>query len=109
MIAGVTVSGQRVLELPPSQLAVISADESNFLIGPAGSGKSTALFHRLHRLLESGEQAYTILVLVSETGHIPQFTDAVRDPDREAAQCISGSLRQRRNQHEQGFRLLWRI
>lgn len=81
MIAGVTVSGQRVLELTPSQLAVISADESNFLIGPAGSGKSTALFHRLHRLLESGEQAYTILVLVSETGHIPHFTDAVRDPE----------------------------
>jgi hypothetical protein len=81
MIAGGYESGQSVLDLTPTQSAVVSAGSSSFLLGPAGTGKSTALYHRLHRLLESGEQAYTILLLVSESGHRARFSSVARDPE----------------------------
>lgn len=74
------VSNPSLHSLTPSQLAVISAAESSFSYGPAGTGKSTALRHRLLHLLESGEQAYTILVLVSESDHIGHFSDVLKDP-----------------------------
>lgn len=48
------------------QRQVVTAGSTNFLLGPAGTGKSTALQHRLLRLLQAGEPAYTILVLIAE-------------------------------------------
>jgi hypothetical protein len=47
------------------------------LLGPAGTGKTTALQQRLVRLLRGGEPAYTLLVLVSEPEHRQAFYDAV--------------------------------
>jgi hypothetical protein len=70
-----------VHNLSTIQQAVMTADRSTFLFGPAGTGKSTALQKRLHNLLKSGVQAYTILVLVSETDHIARFARVVQDPD----------------------------
>lgn len=60
------------IELTIEQEEVIRAAGSSFLLGVAGTGKTTALQQRLLRLLANGETAYTILVIVSE-------------PDREAA------------------------
>ncbi len=81
MIDHGAIPSPAALDLTPTQSAVISAGDSTFLFGPAGTGKSTALQHRLHRLLAAGEQSYTILVLVSETDHIARMANAVRDPD----------------------------
>ena len=53
------------LKLNESQRAAVTANETTFLIGPAGTGKSTALHQRLLQLLQD-EPAYTILVLVAE-------------------------------------------
>jgi len=75
------IPSQAAIDLTPTQKAVVFAGDSTFLLGPAGTGKSTALQHRLHGLLTSGEQAYTILVLVSETDHIARMLNAVRDPE----------------------------
>jgi hypothetical protein len=80
MIDSSEASRPNMHELTPNQLAVISATESSFSIGPAGTGKSTALRQRLLHLLKSGEQAYTILVLVSESSHINHFSDILRNP-----------------------------
>ena len=75
MIERSSLPSQRDLDLASIQSAAIYAGESSFLYGPAGTGKSTVLRHRLHRLLEDGEQAYNILVLVSENDHIAPFAD----------------------------------
>ena len=48
---------------------------ASFLLGPAGSGKTTVLNHRLRHLLQAGEPAYTILVLVAEPDHGQPFLD----------------------------------
>lgn len=53
-------------DLTQSQRAAIAAPGTSFLTGNAGSGKTTALSHRLLRLLQEGEPAYTLLVLVAE-------------------------------------------
>jgi len=66
-----------VIAFTPEQEAVIEASGSIFLSGPAGSGKSSALHHRLIQLLQSGELAYTILVLVAEQEHIESFQNVV--------------------------------
>ncbi|MCA9970371.1 MAG: hypothetical protein KC425_09150 [Anaerolineales bacterium] len=60
--------------LTPVQAAAVSAAQTSFILGPTGSGKTTALQHRLLRLLQEGEPAYTILVLVAEPEHEPLFT-----------------------------------
>jgi hypothetical protein len=52
--------------LTPLQQAAATTDRSALLIGPAGSGKTTALQERLRRLLAAGEPAYTILILVAD-------------------------------------------
>jgi hypothetical protein len=55
-----------VLQLTDQQQDAISAGATVFIVGPAGTGKTTALHHRLLNLLRNGEQAYTILFLVAE-------------------------------------------
>lgn len=60
-------------ELTSTQQEAISAGGSSFLLGLAGSGKSTALHRRLLRLLQEGEPAYTVLVLVAEAENRHDF------------------------------------
>ncbi len=52
--------------LTATQQAAIAAPGSLFLQGQAGSGKTTALLHRLARLLQEGESPYSILILLAE-------------------------------------------
>jgi hypothetical protein len=59
------------------QTAAIEADGSSFLLGSVGTGKSTALQQRLLRLLEQGEPAYTILILIAEPEQREQYETAV--------------------------------
>jgi hypothetical protein len=68
---------QSLIELTSIQQEVVNASRTSFLLGPAGTGKSTALHYRLLRLLGGGEPAYTILVLVAEPEHQQSFLDAV--------------------------------
>lgn len=53
-------------QLTSLQQDAVAATGARFLLGPAGTGKTTALQHRLLRLLREGEPAYTILYLVAE-------------------------------------------
>ena len=64
-------------ELTALQDAAVNADGSSFLLGPVGTGKSSALQRRLVRLLDGGEPAYTMLVLVAEPEHRHAFEEAV--------------------------------
>ncbi|MCA9931755.1 MAG: hypothetical protein KC419_24900, partial [Anaerolineales bacterium] len=64
-----------VMQLTPTQQTAVSAPNISFWLGPAGSGKTTALRERLLALLESGEPAYTILVLVAEPDQQRPFLD----------------------------------
>ena len=59
------------------QAAAVEAGESSFLLGAVGTGKSTTLEQRLLRLLEQGEPAYTILILIAEPDHRQRFESAV--------------------------------
>lgn len=63
--------------LTPLQQEVVDAGRHSFLLGAAGTGKTTALQQRLVRLLRGGEPAYTLLVLVAEPEHRQAFYDAV--------------------------------
>lgn len=63
------------MQLTSWQQNAVSAGGSTFLHGPAGVGKTTALHHRLLRLLQEGEPAYTILVLIAEEEHRTPFLD----------------------------------
>ncbi len=65
------------MNITPTQTAAIESGQSNFLLGPAGSGKSTALQQRLLYLLQTGEPAYTMLVLVAEPEHGRTFLDTI--------------------------------
>jgi hypothetical protein len=65
--------------LTPQQLAVSQTGGRCFLLGPAGSGKTTALHQRLLRILADGTSAYTILALVSERSHTLPFLQAVHE------------------------------
>ncbi len=67
--------------LTPTQIAAVQADSSSFLLGPAGTGKSTALRRRLLALLETKEPAYTMLVLVAELEHAQGFIDTLHGAD----------------------------
>jgi hypothetical protein len=60
------------------QSAAISASGSSFWRGPVGTGKTEALKQRLIQLLEAGEPAYTIMVLVAEPEHRQEFEMAVQ-------------------------------
>ena len=59
------------------QSAAVEAGDSSFLLGSVGTGKSTALQQRLLRLLEDGEPAYTILILIAEPEHRLPYETAV--------------------------------
>ncbi len=64
-------------ELTIEQEEVIHAEGSSFLLGIAGTGKTTALQQRLLRLLADGETAYTILVIVSEPDRQAAYLNAI--------------------------------
>jgi hypothetical protein len=68
-----------VIRQTAEQTAAIQAGQSSFLLGPAGTGKSTALRYRLLNLLESGEPAYTHLVLIAEPEHEPSFLETIHE------------------------------
>ncbi len=59
-------------DLTVTQQAAIAAEGSAFLHGQAGAGKTTALLHRLLRLLQERETPYAILVLVAEADDRPR-------------------------------------
>jgi len=64
-------------ELTDLQQNAARSGQTSFLLGPAGAGKTTALQHRLLRLLHDGEPAYTLLVLVAEPEHQQGYLEAV--------------------------------
>jgi hypothetical protein len=66
-----------MLALTMAQQQAVEAEDTLFLLGPAGTGKTTALSHRLLRLLASGEPAYTMLILVAEPEHEGIYLDTV--------------------------------
>ncbi len=66
-------------DLTAIQREAAAAGGTSFLYGPAGTGKTTALHHRLLRLLREGELAYTILTLVAEPEHRAAYSDAVHN------------------------------
>lgn len=63
----------------PLQLAVIQEQGSCLLFGPAGTGKSLALQYRLRSLLEAGQSAYTIMVLVAEPEHAQPYLATIEE------------------------------
>ena len=63
------------MDLTAVQLEAIHATKSSFWLGSAGTGKTTALQQRLLRLLQDGEPAYTILVVVAELDRKRPFLD----------------------------------
>lgn len=65
-------------DLTPIQQEAIAAQKNSFWLGTAGTGKTTALQHRLLHLLQSGEPAYALLVLVAEPAHQAAFVTAVQ-------------------------------
>jgi len=66
-----------MLALNSSQQQTLTASQTTFLFGSAGTGKSTALRHRLLHLLQQGEPAYTLLVLVNQPEHEQAFLDTL--------------------------------
>jgi hypothetical protein len=66
-----------VIDLTPLQEAASTSDKTSFLIGAAGTGKTTVLQQRLRHLLAQGEPAYTILVLVAEPAHADAYLQGV--------------------------------
>ncbi|MCB8921491.1 MAG: hypothetical protein H6662_07920 [Ardenticatenaceae bacterium] len=66
-----------MINLTPVQETAVTAPHTSFLLGPAGSGKTTALQHRLLRLLQEGETAYTLLILVAEPDHQQGYRDFI--------------------------------
>ncbi|MCB0036629.1 MAG: hypothetical protein KDE51_21500, partial [Anaerolineales bacterium] len=72
------------MELTNAQLQTIAAEGTTFLLGDAGTGKTTALQHRLRALLEAGEPAYTIMVLVAEPTHRGRFTEVLQGANIDA-------------------------
>ncbi|MBE7530388.1 MAG: hypothetical protein HND44_16865 [Chloroflexi bacterium] len=65
------------MELTTTQQEARMAGQTSFLLGAAGTGKTTALQQRLIRLLAMGEPAYTILVMVAEPDHADPYLDTV--------------------------------
>lgn len=69
------------MELTPIQQTAVSTPNISFWLGPAGTGKTTALRERLLQLLASGEPAYAILVLVAEPDQQRPFLDFLHQSD----------------------------
>ncbi|MDX1612955.1 MAG: hypothetical protein R3300_01520 [Candidatus Promineifilaceae bacterium] len=65
--------------LTPVQAQAAAAAGSGFLLGPAGTGKTTTLRRRLVSWLAAGASSYTILILVAEGDHAQGFQAAVRE------------------------------
>lgn len=65
-------------QLTPLQEQIMLTNGSAFLLGAAGTGKSTALQYRLRHLLNTGEPAYTILILVADRTQRDFFTQFVQ-------------------------------
>ncbi len=63
------------MNLTPEQLAVVNLEPAPriYLSGIAGSGKTTVLEERFSALLESGEPADSILVLVGDSAHRERY------------------------------------
>jgi hypothetical protein len=70
-----------MFSLTPAQQEAVEAEGSLFLLGPAGTGKTTALNQRLLRLLGTREPAYTTLVLVAEPEHERTYLDSLHQSD----------------------------
>ena len=68
--------------LSPIQQEAVATGGASFLYGPAGTGKTTVLQHRLLRLLRDGEPAYTILTLVAEPEHRAAYFEAIHGLER---------------------------
>lgn len=66
-----------MVHLTQQQQEAVHAPTTSFLLGSAGCGKTTALQARLLQLLQAGENAYTLMVLVAEPEHADGFTSAV--------------------------------
>lgn len=66
------------------QRRAVEATGFTLLTGPAGTGKTTALHRRLLRLLQSGEPAYTILVLLPDKTHIDKIGRFLQQSDTTA-------------------------
>lgn len=66
-----------MLALNSAQQETLAANGTIFLIGSAGTGKSTALRGRLLHLLQQGEPAYTVLALVNQPEHEQAFLDTL--------------------------------
>lgn len=66
-----------MFHLTSLQQEAAGATGTSFLFGPVGAGKTTALQERLLWLLNEGEPAYTILVLVAEPEHRRSFETRV--------------------------------
>ncbi len=67
------------MELTAVQTKAIHANKTSFLLGAAGTGKTTALQQRLLRLLSEGETAYTMLVIIAEPEHQQSYLDAIHE------------------------------
>lgn len=65
------------MDLTITQAAAVESAGSSFWLGPAGTGKTTALQQRLVHLLRAREPAYTHLVVVAEPEHAQAYLDAV--------------------------------
>ncbi|PIE79776.1 MAG: hypothetical protein CSA11_10725 [Chloroflexi bacterium] len=65
------------LTLTAVQAQAVTAEKTSFWLGAAGTGKTTALQKRLLYLLENGEPAYTLLVLVAELSHQTDYLAAI--------------------------------
>lgn len=70
-----------MIELTALQEEVIAAEGTSFLLGMAGTGKTTAVQHRLLHLLAQGEPAYTILTIIAEPDRAQGFLTAVQQSD----------------------------
>ncbi len=65
------------MTLTPQQLSVVNLDPGRriYLSGIAGSGKTTVIEERFSSLLESGEPADSIVVLVGDSAHRERFQE----------------------------------
>ena len=66
-----------MFELTLLQQEVVDAGNRCFVAGLAGTGKTTAVQHRLLHLLQSGEPAYTLLTLVAEPEHADRYLEMI--------------------------------
>ena len=70
-----------MMELSQSQQKIVNHEGTAFVLGAAGTGKTTAVKHRIESLLQDGEPAYTVLVLVAEHSHREHYLDFMHETD----------------------------